>query len=71
MTNPENGNLAKKPTTKMDIRYAEASLEAVMQFYADAYTMLPGQRLAKADSFVDTAKGRVVFKLYVESELTP
>jgi len=50
----------------MRIEYREADLAHVLRFWSDKYQYPDGRRVTCGDAFVDTGKGRVIFKLYVE-----
>ena len=50
----------------MRIDYREADLADVLRFWSDKYQYPDGRKVTCGDTLVDTAKGRVIFKLYVE-----
>jgi hypothetical protein len=59
---------------KTEIRYQEADLDGVLQFYANRYDAPEGTQFIKGfdgsnkvEWFVDIEKRRVVFKLYLEA----
>lgn len=51
--------------TKTRIEYVEADLEQVLQYFVNGYKLQSGV-ITSHKSFVDAAKGRVVFKLFIE-----
>lgn len=60
---------------KIEIRYQEASLDNVLQFFADEFKAPAGTKVMKnidgstrAEWFVDPMQGKVVFKLFLETE---
>lgn len=50
----------------MEEKYAEESLYEVMKFWADAY-IYPKQKISKFEYFIDTRKGKVIFKFNLEN----
>lgn len=60
---------------QIEVRYEEASLTNVMQFFADNYKAPAGLRFLRSfdgsnriEYFVDTVQGKVIYKLYLEQE---
>lgn len=52
----------------MEIRYQEVKLAEVLKFFADAFRKPKDGKIASVEPFVDTGKGVVVFKLFVDKE---
>lgn len=50
----------------MRIQYQENELSAVMQHFIKGFEPTDGERVCSGEWFIDVAKGRVVFKLYLE-----
>ena len=49
----------------MKIHYQEADLSTVFQYYVADFKPRDGGKIESYEAFVDVARGRVVFKLYV------
>jgi hypothetical protein len=65
------GVMAKQ---QIEIRYEEASLQNVLQYFADQYKAPAGTNFLlgfdgsnRVEWFVDAAQGRVIFKLFLQS----
>lgn len=54
----------------MRIEWQEADLKTVVQWYVDAFRFKRGESLFRHDWFVDPAKGKVIFRLFISDELT-
>lgn len=55
----------------VSIVYQEAALEEVIKFYAEHFHVGPYQRLLRTESFLDSVKGVIVFKLTLEDVSKP
>lgn len=51
--------------TNLSIEYMEIPLEDVLKYYVDA-TKIDRATIISHEAFIDTSKGRVVFKLVVK-----
>lgn len=51
----------------MRIVYTEALLSSVLQYFADGFSP-QGARIVGHEAIVDTAKDRVVFKVFLEDD---
>lgn len=57
-------------STKTSIEYVEADLQQVLQYFVNAYKLQEG-KIISHQAFVDTSKGKVVFRLFVEKPIAP
>lgn len=48
----------------MDIHYQVVDLTDVMDYFSKSFEFQDGQIIFKTEHFVDTAKGKVVFKIW-------
>lgn len=55
----------------MGIQYLEVALTEVLQQYAEGFKVSSGEKILKIESFVDTQKGVVLFKLFIEDRPAP
>jgi len=50
----------------MEIKYQEVKLKEIIRQYAQGFEFSAGTKIVQSESFVDTQKGVVIFKLYTE-----
>ena len=50
----------------MSIKWQAENLETVIRYFIDSYKPKHGEKIVNAEWFIDTAKGKVVFRLYVD-----
>lgn len=53
--------------SKLEIKYQEVELNTIIQYFVDGYDRYEGSKVSSADAFIDTAKGKVILKLYVKA----
>lgn len=53
--------------TELSVEYAEVALDQVLQYFVNGYKLQEGE-ITNHDAFIDTAKGKVIFRLYVSKE---
>ncbi len=51
-----------------EISYVEVDLKEVLNHYIQGYTFTNGNQIIGSDSFIDTVKQKVIFKLYISSQ---
>ncbi len=52
----------------IQISYVEVDLKEVLNHYIKGYTFTNGNQIIDSESFIDTTKGKVVFKLFIENQ---
>lgn len=52
--------------SKMRIEYVEVNLSQVIQYFVNGYKLHDGN-IVNHDAYIDTAKSKVVLKLFVET----
>lgn len=63
----EAATVADNPT-KTEIQYREHPLQEVLRYFVNGYKLQEGE-IFSHEAFVDTAKGKVVLKLFVKTPL--
>jgi hypothetical protein len=51
-----------------EISYVEVDLKEVLNHYIKGYTFTNGSYIIGSDSFIDTVKGKVIFKFLVSNQ---
>lgn len=51
----------------MEYRYQQENLDEVLRFYVSKFRPKNGEKIRHSEAFLDTNKGKVVFKLLLET----
>lgn len=52
----------------MKIQYHEVSIKRVIDYYVEAFRE-PNGKIKKYESFIDTAKGKIILQLFIDKDV--